>query len=250
MSLLDHPIISSRYFFPRQSPPFEVFEVPVEDEVLACHRHEVAADAPWVVHWHGNGEIVADYLPWWPELMATAGYNSLLAEYRGYGGSSGRPALEAMLGDVERTLAALEVPDDRLVFFGRSVGSIYAVHAAARRPAARGLVLESGIADPLQRVLLRVLPEELGASEEDLADAAAQHLDHRQKLAGWPGPTLVLHTRHDGIVDLDHGQRLHDWAAGEDKRLLVFERGDHNSIFSVNHAAYLQALFAFLERLR
>ncbi len=249
MTLLDHPLIAQRYFFPRPGPAFEAFAVAVDGAVLACHRHEVDAAAPWVVQWHGNGEIVADYLPWWPQLLAARGYNSLLAEYRGYGSSTGAPALAVMLDDAERTLAALGVADERVVVFGRSVGSIYAVHVASRRPGLAGLVIESGIADPLQRILLRVTPAEIGASAQELAAAAGDQLDHRRKLAAWPGPTLVLHTRDDGIVDLDHGQRLHDWAAGERKRLVVFEEGNHNTIFAANHAAYLDALFQFLDGL-
>ena len=51
-------------------------------------------DAKTVIYFHGNGEVVADYLPSFPEWITRAGCNVLLAEYRGYGMSSGTPALQ------------------------------------------------------------------------------------------------------------------------------------------------------------
>ena len=91
------------------------------------------------------------------------GWDLLLAEYRGYGGSTGEPLLGRMLDDVEAVLRAAG-PPERLVVFGRSVGSLFALEAVARCPGVAGLVLESAIADPLERLLLRVTPRELGVT--------------------------------------------------------------------------------------
>ena len=67
-------------------------------------------------------------------------------------------------------------PASELIFFGRSVGSIFAIEAASRFPDAAGLVLESGIADVLERLLLRVQPEELGVTAQELAAVVEQAL--------------------------------------------------------------------------
>ena len=40
-----------------------------------------------MVHFHGNGEAVADYIPDMAEVFADLGLNSLFVEYREYGGS-------------------------------------------------------------------------------------------------------------------------------------------------------------------
>ena len=235
--LLDHPLIAQRYFFPRPGRPADPFFVDCGEAQLACHLREVTGARGTLVHFHGNGEIVDDYMPDFVDAVARMGWSCLLAEYRGYGGSTGEPVLGAMLDDVERVVQALDQPPDRLVFFGRSVGSIYAIHAASRFPQAAGLVLESGIADVLERLLLRVHPAELGATAQELA--------HRSKLASFTGPSLVMHTRHDGLVDLSHAERLHEWAGGP-RRLRVFEQGDHNSIMWVNATAWFGELRDFL----
>jgi pimeloyl-ACP methyl ester carboxylesterase len=245
--LLDHPLISQRYFFPRPSALADPLWVDAGDVRLACHLHQVEDAARTLVLFPGNGEIVDDYLGDFVELIGRMGCSTFLVGYRGYGRSQGQPQLGRMLADVDSIVRAAGDPR-RLIFFGRSVGSIFAIEAAARFPEAAGLVLESGIADVLERLLLRVDPEELGASPEALAGAVAERLDHRQKLPRFPGPVLVMHTRHDGLVDVSHGERLYRWTAGR-KRMRIFPRGDHNSIMAVNAREYFDLLERFVEEL-
>ena len=110
-TILDHPIVSSRYFFPRReflSDPYWVEAV--DGSRLACYYQTVNPDAKTVIYFHGNGEVVADYLPSFPEWITRAGCNVLLAEYRGYGMSSGTPALAGMLDDVVPIIQSLNIP--------------------------------------------------------------------------------------------------------------------------------------------
>jgi pimeloyl-ACP methyl ester carboxylesterase len=246
--LLDHPLINQRYFFPRREPPPDPFFVDCGAARLACYRAERHPSARTLLHFHGNGEVVADYIPDFVELLLSMGVNVFLAEYRGYGGSTGAPSLVGMLDDTEAIFRALGLPEERLMVFGRSVGSIYAIELAARHPGLGGLILESGIASPLERLLLRVRPEELGATLEDLSAEAGRLLDHQQKLSRYRGPLLVLHAIGDTMVDASHARRNHAWAAGEDKILRLLPYGDHNSILSANSGEYLEALQTFLAR--
>ncbi|MDO5500985.1 MAG: alpha/beta hydrolase, partial [Propionibacteriaceae bacterium] len=71
----------------------------------------------------------------------------------------------------------------------------------------------------------------------------------RAKIAGFGGPTLIMHTRFDGLVDVSHAERLMEWAGG-DARLRVFDRGDHNTILWRNTEAYRAEVAALLERAR
>ncbi|MFO0612547.1 MAG: alpha/beta hydrolase [Polyangiaceae bacterium] len=244
-SLLDHPLVSSRYFYPRPGAPPVVTEVPVDGAVLACASHRPLPYAPLLVHFHGNGEIVADYVPDLARAFESIGLNTFFVEYRGYGGSTGAPALQTMLVDVGRVLESLHgVELGRTFVYGRSVGSIFAIEAAHRFPGLGGLIVESGIADPLERLLLRVRPEELGATLEDLRAEAALHLDHRAKLGAFPGRVLVLHAEHDGLVDRSHAERNAAWSPRSE--LVLFPRGDHNSILHANLDAILDAVRRFV----
>ncbi|KIH75670.1 hypothetical protein SAMN05660860_03060 [Geoalkalibacter ferrihydriticus] len=246
--LLNHPLIAARYFFPRPDSFAEPFWVDVGEARLACHYHRPHSHGYTLIHFHGNGEVAADWRDGFPEALASLGLNCLLAEFRGYGGSSGRPLLGAMLDDVEALINAAGVAPERLILFGRSVGSLFAVHGISLYPNIAGLILESAVADVLERLLLRLTPEELGASPAQLERAVAQRLDQQQKMHAYPGETLVMHARGDSLVDVSHGKRLHQWAGGP-KRLHIFARGDHNNLMFVNQREYFAEIAEFVERL-
>lgn len=240
-ALLDHPRVTERYFFPRREVPGETIRVEVDGASLACAAHRPhGGDAPVLLFFHGNGEVVADYVPEYAHAFASIGFDSFFAEYRGYGGSTGTPGLVRMLDDVAPILDSVGVPDERLVVYGRSVGSIYAIHAAHLRPRIRGLVIESGISNPLARVLLRVTPGELGVTLDELRDEAARYLDHEKKLRGFPGPVLVMHCEHDDLVLPAEARANASWSRRSE--LLLFPHGDHNSIHAHNLPAILAAL--------
>jgi pimeloyl-ACP methyl ester carboxylesterase len=245
--LSNHPLIVSRYFFPGGRPPASRLDVPVEDAVLACGEHRVDPDGFTVVFFHGNGEVVADWQGTMDRIVNGLGWDLLLAEYRGYGGSTGEPLLGRMLDDVGAVIEAAGSPE-KIVVMGRSVGSFFALEAVRRFPTIAGLILESGIADALERLLIRVSPEELGGTPAEVA-ALEERVDHQVKMGGYQGPSLILHTRFDGLVDVSHAERLHTWAGG-DARLRIFEQGNHNSILWDNANDYLAEVAGFLARVR
>ena len=247
-ALLDHPLIEQRYFFPRTDPVPQPFWIECNGAKLACVYHEVSVEAKTVIHFHGNGEVAADYLDGFPQLIGQMGYNCLLAEYRGYGNSSGRPQLGRMLQDIPEIIHAAGCPPKKLVLFGRSVGSLFALKAAGLYPEVAGLILESAIADLLERLLLRVNPGELGATLQELEQAVSEQLDIQDILKNFSKPTLILHARHDGLVDVSHAERLADWCNGP-VSLQIFPQGDHNDIMFVNGPQYFGLVKSFLERL-
>jgi len=246
--ILNHPLISERYFFPRAGNFQNPFWVDCGDVRLACSYHEIDPAAKTLIHFHGNGEIVDDWQGDFVTLIQQMGCNVFLAELRGYGQSTGQPQLGKMIADVVPTVEALQRPANELIFFGRSVGSIFAIEAAARFPQAAGLILESGVADVLERLLLRVDSGELGVTAEELEMAVDQQLNHQRKLANYLGPVLVMHTQHDGLVDVSHGQRLYNWVPGS-KKLKIFPHGTHNDIMYVNAREYFQLLAKFVDSL-
>src|SRR5580693_2269527 len=100
-SLLDHPLLAERYLFPRSARLRDPFVVTAADgeAKLACRLASAHENAPTVIHFHGNGEIVGDYLPEMEDHLTALGVNVLFAEYRGYGASTGRASVAAVLDD-------------------------------------------------------------------------------------------------------------------------------------------------------
>jgi alpha-beta hydrolase superfamily lysophospholipase len=249
-SLFDHPIINERYFFPRPGRPEEEFIVELEDCQLSCHWTEKDPEQLTLLYFHGNGEIVSDYLPDFRDAMLQLGVNVLLAEYRGYGGSTGQPKMAGMLEDVNAIINQSGIAPEKLVVFGRSVGSIYAIETAYRFPNIAGLIIESGISDPLQRIEIRVSPQELGTTQSALHAEAKRLFNHQKKLEAYKRPLLVLHAKHDKLVVVDHAIDNHSWAGSTDKELVIFERGDHNTILYMNQLEYFTKVGDFISRLR
>jgi pimeloyl-ACP methyl ester carboxylesterase len=244
LSILDHPTLSQRYFFPRRDAPASIFWIDCNEARLACAYVAPHRDALTLVHFHGNGEVVADSIPDLAADLTVLGFNVLFAEYRGYGASTGEPGMACILEDVPQIVNALSIPPNRLVAFGRSVGSLYAVELAHRFPETAGLIIESGIADPLERILLRVRPEELNVTVKQLADEVRSRLNPQPKLNAYSGPVLVIHAENDSMVNSSHAVRNAGYAKRATLRLLP--EGDHNSIFDENREEYLATLTAFL----
>ena len=250
--LLDHPRITERLFFPRKQPLAHPFRVPCPGAELACH-HQVAGPPGGhsgkrrtFIHFHGNGEVVADYVPDHADAMVELGVDVFFAEYRGYGGSTGKPGLSSIPDDVDAIVAALGQPALQLIVYGRSLGSLYAVELAHRHPGVAGLIIESGIADVLERLLVRVRPDELGVTRDELAATVSKHFDQQRKIAGYGGRLLIMHAKDDEILDVSHARRNHAWSASPQKQLVLFERGGHNALLSTNWPQYLDTLRRFI----
>ena len=88
-----------------------------------------------VIYFGGNAEDVAHSLP---TLAAAFPERSLYAlNYRGYGGSTGKPSEAALIADAFALFDRVHADHPRIIVIGRSLGSGVAVHIASERPAER-----------------------------------------------------------------------------------------------------------------
>ncbi len=262
--LYDHEVVSAAYFFGRPTSPLpeddhaERVPLRLEDGTeIAAWRLRVTPGKPRPVllYLYGNGETASDQLMHWPAWAGEAGLDLLLVDYPGYGASGGRATFGGCAEAARVALAHLlaRPADDvaSVIVAGRSAGSIFAIDAAAahadeKRVAA--VLLESGIAELTGRLADRAPWAELGLDRERLIEEVARDFDHAAKLATLRCPVLVLHTRHDGIVPVEHGERLAAFAGDRLHRLVLFENGDHNSIQLINEGGYREALAELVER--
>lgn len=191
-SILNHKLISESYFFPNDRTPRDIFWIDTGHAKLACHYYQCPGATKTIIHWHGNGEVVANYVG---SPLYDLECNILFAEYRGYGASSGIPTLTGLLEDIPAIVASVDDALEDIIFFGRSVGSIYALEAARLFPNAGGLIIESGIANVLPRVLMRVQPEEVDSTDDEFELECKKYFDNQSKIHGFNGKVLIMHTR-------------------------------------------------------
>lgn len=250
ISVLDHQSISGRYLFPQDRTLKRPFVVRVNNVELACFHRIVDKSGFTLIHFHGNGEAVADYVPHMADVFEDMGLNQLFVEYREYGGSSGEAKLVAMLADGESVMQAAGIAPTKAVVFGRSIGSLYAIELATRQPSIAGLIIESGIADPYERFLTYADLRSAGISESDVQAEVAKHFNHKSKLSCYTHPLLILHAENDFLIDSSHAERNNEWAGSKQKRLVRFPKGDHNTIFRANMVRYIAEVKEFVEGLQ
>lgn len=245
-SILNHPLISQNYFYPSYKYISNPYIVQSGNNKLACYYKEVPNATKTIIHFHGNGELASDYI--YSEL-SYLGCNILYAEYRGYGSSSGDgPSLVNMLDDVEYIIKSINKPLEDIILFGRSVGSIYAIHGASMFPEIGGLIIESGIAYVVQRITRMIDPSDIGSTLEEFLNEGEKYFDHKKKLEKFQGKILIMHTKNDSLVNSENSISLHNWA-NEPKGLKLFLRGDHNDIMIVNKKEYIHLVKVFIETL-
>ncbi len=245
--LSDHPAVRGALFYPRGDDSTPTRFVEVGGASIACFEFSRHPNAGTLIHFHGNGELASEYAGHYADFFLDMGVNVCFVEYRGYGRSTGTPSLTGMMGDGAAVLAALGLPADRVVAFGRSMGSVYAVELASRLPLA-GLVVESGLAGPTARWESLPAAGAAGVNTSELASELRHALDPKRKLATYHGPMLVLHAAGDTLVPPDHAERLHAASGSADKRLVVFPYGNHNTILRANLEDYVRELRDFFLR--
>jgi hypothetical protein len=186
---------------------------------------------------HGNAEDLGRIEPTLERLFQQ-GFSIFAYDYRGYGTSDGQPSEQAAYQDAEAAYSyltqQLQVPPDRIILYGRSVGGGSAVELATRHSCA-GLILESTFTSTFRVVVpFPLLP-----------------FDKFTNLAKIPQvrcPVLVMHGEADSIIPFQHGQRLYE-AAPDPKLSLWVEGADHNDFVEVAGDRYWATLKAFEQML-
>ena len=249
-SLLDRAGVATQIFHPRPDPGpppsgASDHEIEVAPGVAIAARFYAAGESqPTVLYFHGNGEVVGDH-DGIAHFYHEAGLNLLVAEFRGYGKSGGRPSVAALVSDaipvVEYATALLAEDgyDPRMLVMGRSLGSQPALEVAARASAhVRGLIIESGAAS------IRRLVDRFGLADD--GEAAALAAAHEAKIRSIRLPALLIHGEADDLVPLEQAAGLYDLLEGTRRELVVIAGAGHNDILWVGRRQYFEAISDFV----
>jgi len=226
-------VVGALYFFQETllfRPPLAVngtlpsnaitHQITVEDDVrLNLIELRTLDDAPYVLFFHGNGSL-AYYEIGRGQRFAEAGYNVLLAEYRGYGGSDGSPTGANILFDAlflhhdwikERGAVDIFVA-------GHSLGTGPATYIAANRDV-KALALEapySSLAD-VAADRYPFAPVKLLFKHDILSANFMQNVDES---------VLIMHGNRDRIIPIKFGRKLFEYAKSDDI-FIEIEHGEH-----------------------
>jgi len=202
-------------------------------------RPHHAGRSPLVIYFGGNAEAVTASAADAPALYGER--SVLLVNYRGYGGSGGKPSEASLVSDAAEIFDWAARRDDidpsRIAVHGRSLGTGVAVQlAAARTP--RCVVLTSPFASAVDvaREAYPWLP----------VQAMLRHpFDSGSRAPNIRTPLLVISASNDTAVAPRHSDKLASLWGGPVERVSI-EGFGHNDLEL--HPAYAKAIRAFVER--
>jgi pimeloyl-ACP methyl ester carboxylesterase len=244
---LDKPELVRFVFYPRQwhtNPPKNAtdYVVPVGSDVsITCRFYVKDQELPTILYFHGNGEVVADHDNLAP-LYNQRNINLFVADYRGYGASTGSPNFSSMVEDAHPIFDAFQgVLSDggytgKVFVMGRSLGSVSAIELASEYPdQISGLIIESGFASTVRLMTRLGYPQEyLGISDPGFPNLT--------KIRTITMPTLIIHGECDSLIPFEEGRSLYEHAGAQSKRILVIPNGDHNTLLMEGMAEYFKAI--------
>lgn len=186
-------------------------------------------DLPAILYFHGNANNIGLHPVKIDEYIA-AGYSVLLAEYRGFGGNPGEPSEQGFYYDAWAYLNWLlkekNIPLERIVLYGESIGSGVALELAQRLDQERRYPFAVILEAPFLSLL------EMSRRRHFYAPVDLLMLDrfmNIEKIGSVNVPLLIVNGEKDEFIPYTDGQTLYA-KANEPKKYVQIPGGDHNSL--------------------
>ena len=204
-----------------------------------------------LIWFHGNAGNISYRVDNLLLFNKRLGVSALIIDYRGYGRSEGTPSERGMYMDAEAALeylrsSAYNVQDDKLIFFGRSLGCAVAVEMATRHKP-RAVILESPFTS-IEAIakIARPKPFAFLPLHHVVMWLLKSRFDSLAKMDGIQSPVLILHGSDDDIIGIDMAQELFD-AAREPKRFYEIQGAGHNDTYLTGGEGYFDTLREFID---
>jgi len=171
------------------------------------------------------------------------GLSVFIFDYGGYGQSQGKPSEAGTYADARAAYDHLVETEglrpERIILFGRSLGTAVAVELATRvRHAA--LIMESSFTSA-REVGARMYPW------LPMRYLVRVSYDAQSRISDVSSPKLFVHSLEDEMVPFGMGRRLYNRA--NRPKTLVKVRGGHNDVYLLPGSEYERALETFLAEL-
>lgn len=209
----------------------QVIRLSGDGETLKIWRLGEGADA--LVYFGGNAEDVAWNIPafsaWFPD------HSIYLANYRGYGGSSGAPSETGLFADALALYDFARARHRKISLLGRSLGSAVTAYVASEREAHKlALVTPFDSALNLARKMFPIFPVAL------LLKDRYDTVGRADKISA---PVLAIIAAQDKIIPRSRSDALVAAFPAGQISVTVIENAGHNNIGEA--AGYAEALTAF-----
>lgn len=212
----------SLIFYPQpaaQSKAADVLWLENDDERLKVWQVRNDSQTA-LIYFGGNAEDVALNIVRFKVLFS--GLSLYLMNYRGYGGSTGRPTEEGLFSDGRALYEHVAATHRKVVVMGRSLGTAVAVHLAAQKSVDGAILVTpySSMVD-LARHYYPFLP---------VRPLLKDRFDSTLEAPGIDIPVLALVAEHDDVIPGRISDKLVDSFKPEMIQKVVVKGACHNSI--------------------
>jgi alpha-beta hydrolase superfamily lysophospholipase len=181
-----------------------------------------------VLYFHGNKKNISWYAKY-SSYFTRNGYELIMIDYPGYGKSRGHFTEETLYQWANHVyrFAKSRYPSDRIIIYGKSMGTGIAARLASREKCRR-LILETPYYD-LPSVIQRYLPL------FPVSKLLHYELPTHRYLQYTEAPVTILHGTDDGVIAYRNANRLRPFLKTTDEFITV-EGGSHNDLFEFPQA--------------
>ena len=194
-----------------------------------------------VLYFHGNSDNLARWGQY-SELFLLAGYDVLMIDYRGFGKSTGRRSEANFYADAKALweMAIQHYPQDKMVIYGRSMGSGVATQLASIVPTSQALILETPFYSmpDLFYAYYPIIPPVFIFKYNFRSDKYIRH---------YTKPVYIFHGTKDELVPFYCGERLFKQVTSPTKEFIAIEGGKHKNLDTFSF--YREKMLAILASL-
>ncbi len=205
----------------------------------------LTADNLYTLLWfHGNAGNISHRLENIKMLQDRVPINIFIFGYRQYGKSEGKISEHGTYIDAKAAFEYLhsrnDINHEKIIFFGRSLGSAVAVDLAVEDKCC-ALILETPFTSikELAKFLYPFLP--LGYIIQTKYDSITKIKDVKV-------PVLILHGDKDELVPIEQGRKLYE-RANEPKEFYTIPGATHNDTYIVGGEEYIDVFRRFVDKL-
>jgi len=238
-------------FFPR--PSFKDKDtndqlVEVEDNIYVSVRSFLKDQMfPTILFFHGNAELSSEY----DEIASCyheCGLNFIVADYRGYGLSTGSPNRTNLHTDSIHIFKYINSflsengYNNKKMIMGRSLGSASAAEIISKHEdEIDGCIIESGFATELP------LLETLGIDPKDINYRTQDGFGNHAKFSNFRGPLFIIHAKEDHIIPLNEAELIYNDSVSDNKELWLVNHANHNDILIHTAKDYFRRIKLFID---
>ena len=232
------------YIVKQEQLPFYIEELAVttdDNKKLQAlyYKHNDHKSEKLIVYFHGNAGNLFHRMDY-AQRIYEMGFDVLLASYRGYAQSSGKPSEKGIYSDgaavLDYAIGNLNYKMSGIIIMGRSLGSTVAVEIAQNKTPA-GVILITPLTSGKE------MAEAMGMKY--LKFIAGDSYNSIAKIDKLSSPLLIIHGDKDEVVPYKMGLDLYEKYPGS-KKFVTIPNGGHNNLQDVQPKLFWTSIYDFI----